>query len=151
MPPNGDPKDPAQPDDQKKTSYLNMPASSPNLPDRGPQGSTFLTTAWHIAFKFGRKTVRVPVSERILVGRAGDTDAQVALDLSQYGGYQGGVSREHAQILLRNGTLYIEDLGSTNGTRINGFQLKPNQLYRLRDGDEVEFARVRAAIALERP
>ncbi|MCA9894532.1 MAG: FHA domain-containing protein, partial [Anaerolineae bacterium] len=48
-------------------------------------------------------------------------------------------------------SLYIEDLGSTNGTRINGFQLTPRQKYRLRDADELEFARLRTIIRFEKP
>ena len=111
----------------------------------------FLTTAWHVLFKFEKKSVRLPVGQRILAGRLTDAGDQATLDLSQYGGYQGGVSREHAQFVLKNGTLYLEDLGSTNGTRINGFEVKPNQLYRLRDGDEVEFGRVRAQLRFEKP
>ncbi|MEL6310133.1 MAG: FHA domain-containing protein [Chloroflexota bacterium] len=45
----------------------------------------------------------------------------------------------------------MEDLGSTNGTRINGFQLTADQKYRLRDGDEIEFARLRSDIVFKAP
>ena len=62
------------------------------------------------------------------------------------------MSRRHATIVQDNEhkALYIEDLNSTNGTRINGFGLEPNRRYRLRDGDEVELGRVRMVLRFVR-
>jgi hypothetical protein len=48
------------------------------------------------------------------------------------------VSREHARIELRDGAYVIADLGSTNGTFINGEPLRESA--QLRDGDEVGIA-----------
>jgi pSer/pThr/pTyr-binding forkhead associated (FHA) protein len=89
------------------------------------------------------KPVTMKVKERMVIGRA-DPDARnpLDLDLSGYGGLQSGVSRLHAVITYQDEALYVEDLGSTNGTRINGFRLTPNRAYRLRSGDELEFGRV---------
>lgn len=48
------------------------------------------------------------------------------------------VSRRHARIKRTNGTYYIEDLGSTNGTYVNrGRRLLPGNTEVLNDGDEV--------------
>jgi len=48
------------------------------------------------------------------------------------------VSRRHAKIYISNGTYFIEDLGSTNGTYINrGRRLLPGEAQVLSDGDEV--------------
>lgn len=48
------------------------------------------------------------------------------------------VSRRHAKIYRRNGTYFIEDLGSTNGTYVNrGRRLLPGNPQVLSDGDEV--------------
>jgi hypothetical protein len=44
-------------------------------------------------------------------------------------------SSAHARIFPRDGFMYIEDLGSTNGTYLNGRQLKRSE--RLRPGDSV--------------
>jgi predicted component of type VI protein secretion system len=46
------------------------------------------------------------------------------------------VSRSHARIHLRNGTLAVEDLQSTNGTRVNGTRLHAPAV--LGDGDVIE-------------
>jgi pSer/pThr/pTyr-binding forkhead associated (FHA) protein len=60
------------------------------------------------------------------------------------------VSRRHALITYENETLFLTDLNSTNGTRINGFQLTPGRSYRLRDGDELEFGRIRGIMRFVR-
>ena len=38
-----------------------------------------------------------------------------------------------------DGVFYVEDLNSTNGTKINGIQIEPNVPSVLTDGDEVQF------------
>ena len=48
------------------------------------------------------------------------------------------VSRRHARIRRNNGSYFIEDLGSTNGTYVNrGRRLLPGNTQILKDGDEV--------------
>lgn len=48
------------------------------------------------------------------------------------------VSRRHARIRRNNGSYFIEDLGSTNGTYVNrGRRLLPGNTQILNDGDEV--------------
>jgi hypothetical protein len=49
-----------------------------------------------------------------------------------------GVSRRHAQIKRQpDGSLALLDLGSTNGTRINGIAIEANILVPLKDGDRI--------------
>ena len=47
------------------------------------------------------------------------------------------VSRTHARVYARDGVLHVEDLGSTNGTFLNGRRLVEGQGVRMRDGDEL--------------
>ena len=42
----------------------------------------------------------------------------------------------HARVVERDGQLYLEDLGSTNGTFLNGKQVANTE--RLRKGDRVQ-------------
>jgi diguanylate cyclase (GGDEF)-like protein len=50
------------------------------------------------------------------------------------------VSRQHASIVTdAQGEVWVTDLGSTNGTHINGTSLVPHQPHRLHDGDRVQF------------
>jgi pSer/pThr/pTyr-binding forkhead associated (FHA) protein len=72
--------------------------------------------------------------ESIIIGRK-DPDQAPDVDLAPYGGVEQGVGRRHAQITLKQGRYYIEDLKSINETLLNASRLFPGQLYRLRNGD----------------
>ena len=47
------------------------------------------------------------------------------------------VSRSHARFLMREGNVFVEDLGSTNGTFLNGARISTPQ--QLRSGDVLTF------------
>jgi len=47
------------------------------------------------------------------------------------------VSRSHARFLMREGNIFVEDLGSTNGTFLNGARVSTPQ--QLRSGDVLTF------------
>ena len=49
------------------------------------------------------------------------------------------MSKNHAKLFLKDGVFYVEDLNSTNGTKINGIHIEPNVPSVLTDGDEVQF------------
>lgn len=68
------------------------------------------------------------------------------VDLTTYGGQKKGVSRLHAAIYRTKHTLSLADLGSSNGTYLNGERLQPQQTRVLRDGDEVRFGELSAKI-----
>jgi len=58
----------------------------------------------------------------------------------------GEVSRLHAQLTRDHLNLYLEDLGSTNGTLVNGQRLEPGAPHRLRAGDVIHFGQSFSAI-----
>jgi pSer/pThr/pTyr-binding forkhead associated (FHA) protein len=145
--------------DKRDTSLLDDKILRPLMPD-GEQGTRVqtarLAAPWRLLLQIGgenQTTVGIEVRDRVTLGR-GDPVASFYpdLDLSPYGGQEGGVSRRHAAIIQdeENKALYLEDLNSTNGTRINGFSLEPRRRYRLRDGDELEFGRVRMILRFVR-
>jgi pSer/pThr/pTyr-binding forkhead associated (FHA) protein len=136
---------------KRETSLLDDQLPRPVMPEGDP-GSRIqtarLAAPWRLLLQIGgenQTTVGIEVRDRIVLGR-GDPVASFYpdLDLSPYGGQEGGVSRRHAAIIQdeENKALYVEDLDSTNGTRINGFSLEPRRRYRLRDGDELELGHV---------
>lgn len=51
------------------------------------------------------------------------------------------ISRQHFNIWYENGQYYIEDRSSTNGTRLNGKDIKGAGRHALSDGDVIELAR----------
>lgn len=52
----------------------------------------------------------------------------------------GTISRRHLQITYEERRFYIEDLGSTNGTRLNGSEIRGNDRHSIEDGDTVDLA-----------
>ncbi len=64
------------------------------------------------------------------------------IDLTPYGGEQGGVSRQHARLIKSGGQWMLSDLNSTNYTRLDGVRLEPNKPQPLHDGAKVQFGRV---------
>lgn len=73
------------------------------------------------------------VGPKITVGRLGDNDAQID---------DGSVSSHHAEIELGEGSAVLRDLGSTNGTFVNGEQLTGE--IPISAGDEIYFGSVRS-------
>ena len=57
-----------------------------------------------------------------------------------FSGMQGGsqLSRRHARLFTEGGVAYVVDLGSTNGTQLNGTRLGADPV-RIQDGDEIIF------------
>jgi hypothetical protein len=72
------------------------------------------------------------------------------IDLSPYEGYAEGVSRLHAAIRITERGVMIVDLGSSNGTRINGQKIVPNVNYPLKDGDIIALGRIKMQITIRR-
>lgn len=94
-------------------------------------------------------SVRLVIAEEAILGRADDEDGfRPDLDLEPFGGRDAGVSRRHARISRRRGALFLADLGSVNGTRVNGHALEPDQAFRLRDGDCVELGHLTLCVYL---
>lgn len=50
------------------------------------------------------------------------------------------ISRNHARIYASGGEMWLEDLGSSNGTYLNGELLEPMKKYRLQNGDRITLA-----------
>ncbi len=77
---------------------------------------------------------------RLTVGRQADCDLVIPDPL---------VSRRHAELAVRDGVLYLQDLGSANGTIVNGESVASEQV--LEDGDVVEFGDTKATVRVVVP
>jgi len=70
------------------------------------------------------------------------------LDMTTDGGLEQGVSRRHARIYTRDGTCFLEDLDSTNGTFLNGERVTPYLPYAFHDGDALAFGTMRLQVRI---
>ncbi|MBC7810093.1 MAG: FHA domain-containing protein [Burkholderiales bacterium] len=84
------------------------------------------------------ETIVLRPKPQMIIGRS-DPAAGVKpeIDLTPLAGYRMGVSRRHATIQMRDSKLHLHDMGSCNGTSLNGETLTPYEAYALRDGDEI--------------
>jgi hypothetical protein len=76
--------------------------------------------------------------DELVIGRVDpDTGEEPHIPLDEFDALEKGVSRRHAAIVRRDGALNIMDMGTPNGTFLNGQRLVPNQARVLRDGDDI--------------
>lgn len=79
--------------------------------------------------------------ERILLSK-GSFIIGRSEELAQYVERQPGVSRAHVELMILEGDCRIKDLGSRNGTKLNGELLAPYKDYPLEPGDSFTIAEV---------
>ena len=120
LPPNRDSELPSYEDDDEGTAILSMKGIPLPAVDREPQ--PFL-----VFLGGGRAGRMVRVEAELTLGRSPRASVQVDGE---------GVSRKHARIFRQGGETFVEDLGSTNGTRVNGEPVVGAA--RLQDGDKIQ-------------
>ncbi len=94
----------------------------------------------------------LPLSERseFTLGRISEGQPIMPdIDLSPYQAYASGVSRLHAVIKHEDNRVLLMDLGSSNGTYINGKRLNPNATQVLRNGDVIALGKLKIQILLK--
>ena len=84
----------------------------------------------------------ISLTRDVLLGRYGGADQQPPIDLAAFQGLEHGVSRRHALLRRFGPDVAIVDLGSTNGTWLNGIRIQPHQPVILRSGDRLLLARL---------
>lgn len=72
------------------------------------------------------------------------------IDLAAYKAYEHGVSRLHASIRFENNQILATDLGSVNGTRLNGQRIPPHKPYTLSHGDILTLGKLKLQVLLRR-
>ena len=97
-------------------------ARAPSTRGRGP-------TRLRIVDPVARRGETFPLTEELTVGRGGGCGIVLGDDTF--------VSQVHARMYRRDGDVYVEDLGSRNGTFVNGEPI--GSATRLRRGDQVQF------------
>jgi hypothetical protein len=89
------------------------------------------------------RDMEVPLTKEVNIGRLDTASASFPdVDLTSAGGLEKGVSRRHAKITRRGSKVFIEDLGSINGTFLNRKKLTPYLPQALKSGDELQLGRL---------
>jgi hypothetical protein len=89
------------------------------------------------------RDVDLPLTKEVTIGRLDPaSDCFPEVDLTSDGGLKKGVSRRHAKITRCGNELFIEDLGSMNGTFLNRKKLTPYLPQVLKNGDELQLGKL---------
>lgn len=90
----------------------------------------------------GRR-MKLDLGREISIGRVDSRQGiWPEVDLTLDRGVDSGVSRRHALVRNSDEGVVLVDLGSTNGTRINDKQLRPERPHILSHGDSVRFGQL---------
>jgi len=109
--------------DPKREPKVLVEEAASNTQLRAPK-----TTGWSLKANHTALANRVfPLKEVTIIGRASECDISLAA---------AHLSRRHAQIQIIEGGLLVKDLGSANGTFINGQRVNEG---RAKKGDEIRF------------
>ncbi len=91
--------------------------------------------------------IMIRIKKEVVLGRVTDFSEGVTyINLTPHGADECGVSRRHARLMRDNNALYLMDLNSTNGTRLNGEPLPASAERRVQDGDELMLGRLKLYI-----
>lgn len=105
---------------------IQIPVAAPPMPD--------IQVTARVTLGHGTREIPLifkPGGRRLSVGRASDNDLQLN---------DNSVSKIHAALLMSSeGTLLVADIGSTNGTFINGRRIAYGESRLIEDGDVVGF------------
>ncbi len=94
--------------------------------------------------------IELPLSNQVTLGRL-DTSRAIFpdVDLTREDGMDMGVSRRHARILRQGNQIFLEDLGSLNGTLLNAQRIAAEMPYPLKDGDQIQLGKLTLTINLK--
>ena len=103
-----------------------VPSSPPPAPPGPVENSGIYLRLEVLAGQLTSGRTEFSLTDQLLVGREALCD--IAFDSP-------AISRRHARVFAANGAVYIEDLGSQNGTAVNGMPIHMANI--LRSGDEI--------------
>lgn len=105
-----------------------------------------VTPQYDLIFSGGQR-VSLPSGDAVLLIGCADTGVSPDVDLTPFGGTGSGASRRHATLNSTQGQWTITDLGSTNGTFVNGQRILAHTPTRLQDQTQLRFGGVDATLS----
>ncbi|XSG73361.1 FHA domain-containing protein [Herpetosiphon llansteffanensis] len=98
----------------------------------------------HLVVAGSQVVLNLPTDKQIYVIGREDPISGIypEVDLTNHGGEGGGVSRQHARLHNTGGNWTLEDLNSTNYSKVNGQKLAPHAPAPVNHGDQLQFGKV---------
>ncbi len=97
------------------------------------------------------EVIFLPNEKSFTIGRS--TEGQLVVpdvDLAPFNAYEAGVSRLHTNLKLQEHRAVVKDLGSANGTRINGKRISAHAEHVLAHGDILTLGKLKLQILIKR-
>ena len=88
----------------------------------------------------GKTTVIPLIRDEMTIGRQDGNTIRLT---------ERNISRKHARLVRQNGTMYVEDLASYTGVRVNGARIVA--MTPVAEGDEVQIGDYKLMVRLDRP
>jgi pSer/pThr/pTyr-binding forkhead associated (FHA) protein len=136
----------------QRTTTDNLPSTTeiPDIPSRkAPVHGTIPSISLHLVDS--AQVIHLAERNEFTLGRA--IEGQPILpdvDLSPFDAFTLGVSRLHSALRIVNGEVVITDLGSSNGTRVNGQKIVPHVDYPVSHGDVIALGKLKIQILIIR-
>jgi len=129
------------------------PGVSNDLPalHQGPKNVFTAHSSLILRFHNTGRVISLRIPHSVVLGRGTVYDMGDKLDLTEFNGYQLGVSRQHCQLRRDKLSLYITDLGSANGTFLNGTRLLPHTGHIVQHGDTLRLGSLEITILFSTP
>lgn len=118
---------------------------------RSMMGGGLFSDQKPIVFEVDGSSLTLPIAELVVIGRSSDEGENPDVGLNQFGASQRGVSRRHVAIRRKGPLVYVSDMGSTNGTFLNGRKLQRGEERILRDGDEIHLSHLMVRVRFTTP
>lgn len=134
--------DALQPEASRPESFQPEPPqpASPSVPTPTPAASPMVTQLQTVSVRLRHVQTDTPleIPKQLSVIRIGKPNDQTPPDIDVSGFPDSEiVSRTHANLRVEGDVYYVEDVGSSNGTYVNGLPLPAGNRHRLRPGDRV--------------
>ncbi len=92
----------------------------------------------------------LPNEDEVVLGRATEGQSVAPdINLEPYHAFDAGVSRIHAAIRIVENQVLISDLGSGNGTRVNGTKIEPHIPYPIKHGDLLNLGKFKIQVIIQ--
>lgn len=143
-------EDDLAPDIGGVTAPTATPASpetpAPVAPEPPPVPTPLAGATLSVEVTCGGRMTSVEISAEAMIGRP-ERGITPAIDMSA----DDAVSRRHGRIFREADSFQLEDLGSTNGTRLNGQAVTPGSAIPLNPGDRIELGEGSLIVVLGGP